>query len=90
MADWSHDLYLYETTSGLFDLQFHWEYTTRMHATIESVLAEFAAEFNTSHQLTQRGLELTLNAPTEVTWDEVQNKQNNRPRRRIPDDLSLS
>ncbi len=72
VGDWNRNLYLYETDAGLFDLQYHWMYTSRMHNTLEDALSEFRDEFTRHHGLDARSLTLQMGDATVVDWSEVQ------------------
>lgn len=80
VADWQRDLYFCETDSGLFDLQYHWMYTTRMHGSLQEALAEFREEFIRHHDLEWRNMTLNVGEPTVVEWTEVQEaRPSNQP-----------
>ena len=80
VGSWQRDAYIYQTQANLFDLQYHWMYTSRMHGSIDDVLRDFRDEFTRHHQLATRGLSLAIGTPVEVQWDEVQAaRPNNQP-----------
>lgn len=68
---WQQDIYLYQTQANLFDLQYHWMYTSTMHGSIDEVLRDFRDHFTRHHDLNTRGLQLVIGAPVEVLWDDV-------------------
>ena len=72
VGDWQHTLYLYETESGLFDLQYHWMYTSCMHGNLQDTLIEFHQEFTRHHELNENSKELHIGDATPVDWSEVQ------------------
>ena len=72
VGNWERDIYLYQTQTNLFDLQYHWMYTSRMHGSLQEALDEFAQEFHRHHRLADRGMQLVVGTPVEVRWSEVQ------------------
>ena len=71
-GSWQREIFLYETDAGLFDLQYHWMYTSDMAGDMNSVLQDFQQEFARHHKLTERGLQLAVGTPVEVSWTDVQ------------------
>jgi hypothetical protein len=69
---WQQDLYLYQTLMNLFDFQYHWMYTSRLHRGLAEAIQEFRDEFTRHHLLTLRGLELVVGTPVEVSWTAVE------------------
>ena len=70
-GDWRRTFYAYETHTHLFDLQFHWQYTSRLHDTLRDVLAEFSDNFQKTHNLAARNMRLTVGEPLEVDWETI-------------------
>jgi hypothetical protein len=69
---WHRDLYLYQTLMNLFDFQYHWMYTSRLHGGLVEAFREFREEFTRHHMLTARGLELVVGTPVDVSWTAVE------------------
>jgi hypothetical protein len=72
VGEWQRSIYLHQTDSNLFDLQYHWMYTPCMSGNVDAVLRHFREEFTRHHRLADRSLQLTIGEPVEVPWSEVQ------------------
>jgi hypothetical protein len=72
IGTWERNIYLYQTSANLFDLQYHWSYTSQMHGSLQETLDDFAEAFSRHHQLANRGLRLVVGTPAAVLWSEVQ------------------
>jgi hypothetical protein len=72
VGNWARNIYLYQTSSNLFDLQYHWLYASHMHRSLKEALDDFANGFARHHRLVDRNLKLVIGVPVEVQWSEVE------------------
>lgn len=81
VGSWQREIFVYETDSHLFDLQYHWMYTSGMANSIDAILRDFREEFVRSHAADGQRLDLVTGEPVEVPWSVVQAaRPRNQPR----------
>lgn len=68
---WQRMLYFYESHTGLWDSQLHWQYSRGMRGTLQDAVSEFVGGIDREHHFIARGLMAELGQPVETNWCEV-------------------
>jgi hypothetical protein len=70
-SSWRRYVYFYQTQAGLWDAQFHWSYTSRMHDSLPAAVGDFITGLSRAHDLVRRGLVVRVGEPVDTNWGEV-------------------